>query len=88
MNPSSVVVVAEVEEGVAIVAVDPEVTPGKDLEPDAGVPAELGGFHVRVVRSVEQLHLPSVPARAAQQEWRRPCRCPSAGAGTPESASR
>src|SRR6476659_10602428 len=65
-----VVVLAEVEEGVAIVAVDPEVTPGKDLEPDAGVPAELGGFHGRVVRCVEQLHLPSVPTRTAQQVWR------------------
>jgi len=47
-----------------------EVTPGKDLEPDPGVPAELSRLQVGVVRSVEQLHLPPVPTRAGQEEWR------------------
>src|SRR3954462_12377217 len=59
-----VFVLAEVEEGVAIIAMDSEVTSGKDLEPAAGVPAEFRGVHVCVARSVEQLHLPSVPTRA------------------------
>src|SRR4051794_32118562 len=47
-----VVVLPEVEERVAIVAVDPDVTPGKDLEAGAGVPAEFGRLQVRVARSI------------------------------------
>src|SRR5262245_28977212 len=69
-DQSFIILLAEVEKSVAIIAVDPEVTAGKDLEPAAGVPAELSGCQIRVARAVDQLHLPAVPTRAAQQEWR------------------
>ena len=52
---SFVILVVEVEEGIAVIAVNAEVPAGKDLDPAAGVPAGLGGLHVGRVRSVQPI---------------------------------
>ena len=71
MNPVVViVVVAEVEERVAVVTVDAEMFAGQDLEADAGMPAELGRADAQISGAVDRLDLAAIPAWPAQQEWR------------------
>ena len=66
--PSSIVIVAEVEEGVAVVAVDAEVSARQDLEADAAVPAELGRADVQIRGAVERFDFAPIPPRPTQQE--------------------
>ena len=87
MNPSVVVIVAEVEERVAVVAVDAEMSARQDLEADAGMPAELGRADAQISGAVECLDLAAIPAWPAQQEWRNPAAGPAAGGATPVSES-
>ena len=68
MMASAVVIVAEVEEGVAVVAVDAEVSSRQELQADAGVPAELGRADVQICGAVERFHFAPIPPRPTQQE--------------------
>jgi hypothetical protein len=69
-DESSVVIVVEVEERIAIVAVDTEMSAGQDFEANTGMPAEFGRADVQIAGTVECLDRATVPAWPAQQEWR------------------
>src|SRR4051812_21886807 len=63
-----VIVLAEIEEGVAIVAMDADVAAEANLEAAAGVPAEFRGAQ-RLPRTVKRFNAALVPARTAEQVW-------------------
>ena len=65
-----IVIVAEVEEGVAVVAVDAEVSSRQDLQADAGVPAELGRADFQICGAVERFRCTAIPPRPTQHEDR------------------
>ena len=62
-----VIVVAEIEEGVAVVAVKPEMLAGQNLEAAAGVPAEFRCAHFVEERAFERFNTALVPTRATEQ---------------------
>src|SRR5262245_15979034 len=69
-EPLVIVVVTEVEERVAVVAVDADVPVRQDLQADAGMPTELGRTDAQVSGAVERLDRAAIPAWPAQQEGR------------------
>src|SRR5688500_18827342 len=71
-----IVIVAEIEEGVAVVAVDGEVSSCQDLEAHARMPPELGRADVQIRGAVERFDFAPIPPGASQQEGSKPAAAP------------
>ena len=61
------IIVTEIEEGVAVVAVDAEVPARAKLQASAGMPAELGCVDAHI-GPFDRLHAAAIPAGPGQEE--------------------